>query len=172
MTIVWNTVTWYSKLLAAIFFIFAVPVLTFYIGKEYENTRLTIQSYEQIPYVQEETDSVLPIPAEQSDIKQSSTPATTSGIYGEARIRVSCSDASLCEKKPYQGYLSVRDERGTVVTTTETRNDGKFFLLLPPGTYTLAILTPAQTPKIAPVETTVLKGSIVKVSLLLDNQSQ
>ena len=81
MTIVWNKVTWYSKLLAAIFFIFVVPILTFYIGKEYERTRLAVEAYADVPYVQTETDSVLPITVEQSDIIQSSKPATTSGIF-------------------------------------------------------------------------------------------
>lgn len=169
MTLVWNKVTWYSKLLAAIFFIFVVPILTFYIGKEYENTRLSLKAYENVPYIQTESDSVLPIPAEQSDVKQSSKPTTTSGIYGEAKISTTCKNDTECVQKPYQGHLSVRDASGEVVTTTETRDDGKFFLLLPPGEYTLSILTPANKPKIAPVETTVLKGSIVKVSLLLDS---
>jgi hypothetical protein len=39
MKIIWNQVTWYSKLLAVIFFIIIVPALTFYIGKQYQITR-------------------------------------------------------------------------------------------------------------------------------------
>lgn len=38
MTIQWNTVTWYSKLGAIILFILVVPMLTFYIGIQYEKT--------------------------------------------------------------------------------------------------------------------------------------
>lgn len=34
----WNEVTWYSKLLSIVFFIAVLPVLTFYIGREYERT--------------------------------------------------------------------------------------------------------------------------------------
>jgi len=34
----WNKVTWYSKLGAAALFIAVVPVLTFYIGMQYERT--------------------------------------------------------------------------------------------------------------------------------------
>ena len=36
MSIQWNIVTWYSKLLAVIFFIGVLPVLTFYIGTQYQ----------------------------------------------------------------------------------------------------------------------------------------
>ena len=35
MKIVWNQVTWYSKLLAVILFVFVIPALTFYIGMQY-----------------------------------------------------------------------------------------------------------------------------------------
>lgn len=38
MNIQFNVVTWYSKLLSIIFFIAALPVLTFYIGTQYELT--------------------------------------------------------------------------------------------------------------------------------------
>lgn len=172
MTIVWNKVTWYSKLLAAIFFIFVVPIITFYIGKAYENTRLSIKAFENTPYIQSEGDGVLPIPVEQSDIIQSSKTATNSGIFGEAKIGTSCVSEENCNQKPYRGNLSIRDSEGNIITTTETREDGKFFLLLPPGTYTLAVVTSANKPKIAPIETTVVKNSIVKVSLLLDSQIQ
>lgn len=35
----WNTYTWYSKLLSIIFFLGVFPVLTFYIGVRYEETK-------------------------------------------------------------------------------------------------------------------------------------
>ncbi|MEA2715584.1 MAG: hypothetical protein QOG91_612 [Candidatus Parcubacteria bacterium] len=38
MKIVWNKVTWFSKLAAVIFFLLIVPILTFYIGRQYEKT--------------------------------------------------------------------------------------------------------------------------------------
>lgn len=46
MKIEWNKVTWYSKLLAIILFLLAIPSLTFYIGKEYEKT---LASYVLLP---------------------------------------------------------------------------------------------------------------------------
>jgi hypothetical protein len=38
MGIKWNEYTWYSKSLAAIFFIIVMPIWTFYIGVQYEKT--------------------------------------------------------------------------------------------------------------------------------------
>ena len=41
MNIKWNEVTWYSKLLSAIFLLLVVPILTFYIGTQYELMKMT-----------------------------------------------------------------------------------------------------------------------------------
>ena len=38
MSIKFNEVTWYSKLAALIFFLIALPTLTFYMGVEYQKT--------------------------------------------------------------------------------------------------------------------------------------
>ena len=35
MSLKWNEVTWYSKLLAVIVFLFGIPALAFYIGMQY-----------------------------------------------------------------------------------------------------------------------------------------
>ncbi len=48
MTIEWNKITWYSKLGAIILFIFVVPVLTFYIGMQYEQTKEVLSGYAAI----------------------------------------------------------------------------------------------------------------------------
>ena len=45
MKIKWNEYTWYSKLLAAIFFIIILPIWTFYIGMQFESVKnLSIQN--------------------------------------------------------------------------------------------------------------------------------
>ncbi len=36
--IVWNKVTWYSKLIAVILFLLVIPAWTFYIGMQYQKT--------------------------------------------------------------------------------------------------------------------------------------
>ena len=38
MSIQFNEVTWYSKLLAVIVFLVMIPILVFYIGREYQKT--------------------------------------------------------------------------------------------------------------------------------------
>ena len=167
MTIVWNQVTWYSKLLAAIFFIFVVPLITFHIGKEYEKTQLIVQQVNtNIPVLEE--DDIEPIPEEMA-IQSGDQ---NSGIYGEAKIGPTCPVERVnepCPDKPYQGHLAVRDSKGVVVTTTETRSDGKFLLMLPPGKYTLSLLSQKTMPSLTPVSTTVTKGSVARVNLLLDS---
>lgn len=42
--ITWNTVTWYSKLLAVLFFIGVLPAWTFYIGMQYQATKDVVES--------------------------------------------------------------------------------------------------------------------------------
>jgi len=44
MRIKFNEVTWYSKLAAVVLFIFIIPALTFYIGKEYQKTNDVLAS--------------------------------------------------------------------------------------------------------------------------------
>jgi len=44
MSIQFNKVTWYSKLLAIILFIGVIPTLTFYIGTQYEKTRIFLET--------------------------------------------------------------------------------------------------------------------------------
>jgi hypothetical protein len=44
----WNEYTWYSKLAALIFFIGVMPILTFYIGVQYEKT---VQVLENTQYL-------------------------------------------------------------------------------------------------------------------------
>lgn len=44
MKIIWNEVTWYSKLAAVILFLVIVPCITFYIGFKYGEVKTLIQS--------------------------------------------------------------------------------------------------------------------------------
>jgi hypothetical protein len=44
MKIEWNRITWYSKLGAIILFILVIPILTFYIGIQYEKTTNILNS--------------------------------------------------------------------------------------------------------------------------------
>ncbi|MES2623539.1 MAG: hypothetical protein V4576_04005 [Patescibacteria group bacterium] len=44
MTSQWNQVTWYSKLGALIVFLLVIPILSFYVGTQYERTQQTLKN--------------------------------------------------------------------------------------------------------------------------------
>lgn len=152
MTIVWNKVTWYSKLLAAIFFIFVVPAVTFHIGKTYEATRIEIASYSN-PTSVTETDSINAMP-QNMDLSTTAS-SVNSGIYGVA----------LIGETPYAGHLAIKDMKGNVVTTTKTRTDGRFFLLLQPGNYEISAISSKPMPSIDPTDVAVQKGTIARITM-------
>ncbi len=53
--IVFNKVTWYSKLAAVILFLLVVPTLTFYIGTQYQLTKdITSNVIVELPFVKVE----------------------------------------------------------------------------------------------------------------------
>jgi hypothetical protein len=39
----WNTITWYSRLAAIVFFVGILPVLNFYIGVQYQQTTAALE---------------------------------------------------------------------------------------------------------------------------------
>jgi hypothetical protein len=46
MKIIWNKVTWYSKLAALILFLIVIPCLTFYIGVKYGEVKILLTNVE------------------------------------------------------------------------------------------------------------------------------
>ena len=52
MKIVFNKVTWYSKLLAVFVFFVIVPLVSFYLGSYYEQTKIIIRNINEIAPVQ------------------------------------------------------------------------------------------------------------------------
>lgn len=155
MNIQWNKVTWYSKLLAAIFFIFALPVITFYVGREYEETKKQLEEYEVLE-AQIGQDTISPLTDKEGAASVTSA-IPTSGLYAKA----------MQEGKTYVGYIAIEDSLGRIITTTKTRNDGHFFLLLPPGSYTVSII-PTKTnskPILTPIS--IQKNSINKTTINL-----
>ncbi len=154
MNIIWNKVTWYSKLLAALFFIFVVPALTFYIGKQYEQTKDALKSagVQTIPI---DRDGIEPMVASPSNSKTNAG----SGIFGSAMIA----------NEPFKGFISVRTSKGKPVTTTKIRENGRFFLLLEPGSYELNAVSNDPMPSTEPTDIAVEKNVIAKVIIQLGN---
>ena len=64
MKIVFNKVTWYSKLLAVFVFFVIIPAVSFYLGSYYEQTQILIKSIPAVVPIQniQKIKPTLPIP--------------------------------------------------------------------------------------------------------------
>lgn len=174
MTIVWNKVTWYSKLLAALFFIFVMPVIAFYIGNEYGVTRQTLKQY-QSAVLNPSGSIVVPLPSnvQPSNDSALATPLGLTGVSGIAMLGPKCpaqAKGQNCSNDPYIGTLEVYGSDGKTVTQTKTRTDGKFVLFLDPGTYAIS-LPPSNEPfpKMAPAKISIAQNSLSHITLNIDN---
>jgi len=68
------------------------------------------------------------------------TPPPNTGIVGTITLGPMCpvqQENQPCPDNPYQATLTLIDERGTKVMTTESDAIGNFQADVPPGTYTL-----------------------------------
>ncbi len=158
--IVWNKVTWYSKLLAAIFFIFVIPVLTFKIGTEYAYTKILLQSF-----------TIQSIPSAQ--VQSVNTSGVESGIFTHVTtVSPSCETQSACEERIYTGQIVIKAMDGKTVATTKVRKDGNFFALLSPGSYKVSPLSEVAMPSIDPVSVVVEKDSIIKKTIRFEIDQQ
>jgi hypothetical protein len=125
--IIWTRVTWYSKLLAAIFFVFLFPALTFFLGKEYAYTEGILEN---------QSNSIEKIEEETQKATEASVRISRSGITGQALY---------ADGQPFQGNLTAYEEN-RIITQTLVRPDGKFLLFLNPGEYTLTSNEGSLTP--------------------------
>jgi hypothetical protein len=101
-----------------------------------------------------------------------------SGIQGQVLIGPTCpgpvsSDPTReaeCSGKPYQTTITVLDQENQPVTTFETDSEGKFYITLKPGTYTLSTQSqPDQPlPRAKPQIVTVKAGEYTQVTITLD----
>jgi hypothetical protein len=66
--------------------------------------------------------------------------SATSGIQGRATIGPQCPvemAGSPCPDAPFAASIAIRQVNGDPVLQTETGDDGRFHIPLPPGTYTI-----------------------------------
>jgi hypothetical protein len=129
--VIWNKVTWYSKLAAVILFIGVLPVLTFYIGTQYE---ATVTAFDQ---------AGLPI----GSVFHTKTPLPTntdSSVEGDVVIGPTCPVERIppdpsCDPKPYPTTLILsstqKGKNGGVLLKTDAQ--GHFSTNLAPGVYTI-----------------------------------
>lgn len=173
MKIVWNKVTWYSKLVAILFFIFIVPIIVFYIGKEYGQTQEMVNQY-QSSVITPSDSIIMPIP-KNVQLQATTTPVINNltGVSGIATLGPTCPvqvAGQTCPDSPYIGTLIVSGNNGKTITTTRTRPDGKFVLFLDAGTYTITLPTSTEPfPRMSPVKISIVKGKITDITLNIDN---
>lgn len=74
MTVEWNTITWYSRLAAIVFFVGILPVLNFYIGVQYQQTTAAL---ERSAEAQLDMHICPTLPLKSMSVYGTSTPVTT-----------------------------------------------------------------------------------------------
>jgi len=94
-----------------------------------------------------------------------------SGIEGEVVLRpVSPVEwPGMLNQRPYEALIGVADEAGRVVAGIRSGPDGRFRIILEPGTYVLHPESDAMYPQ-APAQTvTVMKGQFTPVRIIYDS---
>lgn len=103
---------------------------------------------------------------------------TNSGIEGQALLGPVCpgpqvagaTEATRCADQPYQATFEVLAEKGSVVTTFQTDDQGRFEVALSPGTYTLVPQTNpnAVLPRASIQTVTVTEGQFTQITINFD----
>lgn len=103
MKIVFNKVTWYSKLAAVFVFFVIVPCVSFYLGSYYEQTKILIKNT-PTTYNDVNVKNVQPVlPVNKANIKTPIKPTTNIGI--------ACTmEAKLCPDGSYVGRTGPKCE--------------------------------------------------------------
>jgi hypothetical protein len=95
-----------------------------------------------------------------------------SGIEGLVTLSPTCPGpqraGQVCEQ-PYQATISVLDQRGNVVTRIRSGADGRFRVVLAPGSYTLRPESPGALPRAGELAVTVTAGQFTRVDIRYDS---
>jgi len=104
--------------------------------------------------------------------KAEPTPAGSQGIEGRATLGPTCPVARAedpCPDKPHQATVDVLDSSGELVTRFQTRADGTFKVVLPPGNYVLQGVSKGPLPRAPRLDVTVQSGRFTQVTLSFDS---
>lgn len=95
------------------------------------------------------------------------------GIRGLVTIGPNCpgpvSANEPCPDQPYQATITIFNERGEQVNQVQTRSDGVFTILLPPGTYTLHPEASGAYPRAEDLEVVVGASQLIEVRITYDS---
>ena len=114
-----HKVTWYSRWAAFLFFLLVLPILTFYIGVQYQQTVGVFNN-----------DSTANLPEFRKAL------LLDSGIVGVVTIGPKCAaTAKTCDEKPHPTSLVIIPRKGGEPIRVNVDASGIFARALPAGTY-------------------------------------
>lgn len=99
------------------------------------------------------------------------TPAPTSGIEGRVAIRPvrPVERRGVTNQRPYQAKITVLDAAGRDVASVESDAEGRFRLLLPPGSYVLRPESPGPYPRASEQRVQVRRNDMTQVEIVYDS---
>jgi hypothetical protein len=97
--------------------------------------------------------------------------AASGGIEGRVVIRPvrSVERRGVSNQRPYQAKITVLDRAGREVTAVESDADGRFRVLLPPGSYVLRPGSPGAYPRAAEQRVLVRAHDMTQVEIVYDS---
>ena len=148
MNIQFNEVTWYSRLFAIVLIFGALPLLVFFIGREYEKTMSVLNQENMAALSSSASDNGTHFYSHQ-EAGYSADIQNLSGIKGVALIgssSASCTNenpstsngtvGSYCTKT-FRVLLSFINGEKQIIGTTTTNLNGSYSIRLPVGVYTV-----------------------------------
>jgi hypothetical protein len=75
----------------------------------------------------------------------------------------------VANQRPYQAKIIVLDRAGSQVATVESDAEGRFRLLLPPGSYVLQPDSPGAYPRAAQQSVVVRSNQMTQVEIVYDS---
>src|SRR3989344_4804407 len=161
MKIIWDKVTSFSKFCALIFFLLILPLWIVYVMNIYKETSHLLSNNSS------------PV-CEGASCTKEKQAIENSGVMGTVTIGAKCSETerSKCSGKPYSAHLKVTYESGKVITQTFVSPDGKFLLLLPPGSYMIYNGSDKNTVSFSPQKISVEKNKISSINLYFESNRE
>jgi hypothetical protein len=187
MTPKWNQATWYSRLLALGLFLIIIPIISFRIGREFENSPLTISPEQQTASVMEQASKLLAEVTQIQSHKYGTTQTTTTIFTKTLKLGSTGTQVTALQKYLIsKGFLDASSATGYFGKATRTAviawqksvgispASGIFGdlsrkllnSLISPTTTVVPV--PTQVPTPTPTTTPVTTGT-VKVIVVIDN---
>lgn len=140
--IVWNKVTWYSKLLAVIFFLGILPAWTFFLGMKYEEAKSAYLMVDQNSQITPLTTNSQKVDTLGTTTPVGNTLPIDSGIKGVITVGPTCPVERIppdpaCANRPYPALLLITDENTGDNKTIKADSNGRYSINLPPGSYSI-----------------------------------